>query len=105
MYMYHESQREKHITCCRVHVEGGQSKERIFEREVEGLLSWIKEELARPGGGGSRQVWADIPGIEQRPRSETLHGISLRSKGVLLGLGLKHKAENKEFMYCYLLIC
>lgn len=82
MYMYHESQREKHITCCRVHVEGGQSKERIFEREDEGHLSWIKEEweLARPGGGGSRQVWADIPGIKQRPRSETLHGNSLRFK-------------------------
>lgn len=84
-------------------MEGRQSKERIFEREVEGHHSWIKEEWELAGPGG--QVWADIPGIEQRSRGETVHGNSLRSKLVLSCLDLKHKAEDKEFMYCYLLIC
>lgn len=30
------AQREEHITCCRRHMEGGQNKERILERDHEG---------------------------------------------------------------------
>ena len=81
-------------------------KKEFLREKMKGHLTWCREEweLARSGGGGSRQVWADMPSIEQRPRGETLRGTSLRSKVVLSCWSLK-QAEDKEFTYCYILIC
>lgn len=39
----------------------------------------------------------------QRPRGYKLHGTYLRSRTVL-DFGVKHKAEDEEFIYSYILI-